>query len=234
MIKSTEQFDELVIYGARGTAETILAGLQEEWRGRVRLRALVDDLDHGFDHHRLAVPVISGDERQTRFPDTPVLLAIGDLAVRRRVAARLAQEGATLATVAFRELARADSSLLLGAGSCIAPTTRVGPNVRAGIGVQVFADLVSHDTTIGDFCTIGLGVLICGHMEIADDVNIAPGAVVGNGVPGKPLRIGAGAVLGVGAVVARDVPAGARMVGNPAMTVQEWSSLRRLLKAPPG
>jgi serine acetyltransferase len=79
---------------------------------------------------------------------------------------------------------------------------------------------------------IGVDVTICGHVEIGDDVNIAPRAVVGNGRPGRPLRIGAGAVLGVGAVVTRDVPAGARMVGNPAMTLQEWARLRRLLRSP--
>jgi hypothetical protein len=195
MTQSTEQFDELVVYGARGMAEVVLAGLQEEWRGRVRLRALVDDLNHGFEHPRLAVPVVSGAERLARLANVPVLLTIGDVGIRRRIAARLALEGATLATAALRHLARVDASLQLGAGSCIVPHVRVGPNVRVGAGAQIFADTMGHDVTVGDFCNIGVDVTICGHVEIGDDVNIAPRAVVGNGRPGRPLRIGAGAVL---------------------------------------
>jgi 2,3,4,5-tetrahydropyridine-2-carboxylate N-succinyltransferase/tetrahydrodipicolinate N-acetyltransferase len=46
---------------------------------------------------------------------------------------------------------------------------------------------------------------------VEDEVLIGAGAVV---LP--RLRIGRGAVVGAGAVVTRDVPAGAVMVGQPA------------------
>jgi acetyltransferase-like isoleucine patch superfamily enzyme len=36
------------------------------------------------------------------------------------------------------------------------------------------------------------------------------------GSPDKPLRIGAGAIVGMGAVVTKDVPDGATVIGNPA------------------
>jgi len=49
---------------------------------------------------------------------------------------------------------------------------------------------------------------------IEDDVAIGSGATIMCG-----LRIGKGAVIGAGAVVIRDVPAGATVVGNPARVI---------------
>jgi acetyltransferase-like isoleucine patch superfamily enzyme len=49
---------------------------------------------------------------------------------------------------------------------------------------------------------------------IEDDVWIGPNATILKGV-----RIGAGAVVEAGAVVTRDVPAGTRVLGNPAQVI---------------
>jgi maltose O-acetyltransferase len=52
-------------------------------------------------------------------------------------------------------------------------------------------------------------------VEIADDVFVGSNAIILKGV-----RIGAGSVVGAGAVVVADVPAGAIVAGNPARVVQ--------------
>lgn len=52
-------------------------------------------------------------------------------------------------------------------------------------------------------------------IHIGDDVWIGPLAAILKGV-----TIGAGAIIEPGAVVTRDVPAGARMMGNPAQPVE--------------
>ncbi|WP_028601611.1 hypothetical protein [Ottowia thiooxydans] len=229
-MKATDQFDDLVIYGARGTAEMVLSDLQEARGGRVRVRALVDDLNHGFDHPRLSAPVISAQQRLERFPDTPVLLMIGDGSAREKVALRLAAEGAMFATFCGNGPGVRDAQPQLGPGSYIPSFTRVGPNVRLGACVLVHGDFIAHDVTVGDFTNIGVRASIYGHVEIEDHVIIGPNAIVGNGSPDKPIRIGAGAALGFGCVVTRDVPPGARLVGNPAMPSQDWAILRKLIK----
>ncbi|WP_103333249.1 acetyltransferase [Pseudotabrizicola formosa] len=229
-MQGVEAFDEVVLYGARGHSQMILMVLQGLWQDRVRLRAVVDDLDHGFLHPALNVPVISGAERAARFAQVPVLLSMGDGRVRARIAARLAEEGAVLATAIRRRPDLVAANLQVGPGCVIYPETPISPNVVLGAGVQVLAQAIGHDVTVGDFATLAIGSILNGHVHVGAMATIGSGAILCNGRPGRPLQIGDGAVIGVGAVVLRDVPAGARMMGNPAMPLRDWARLQALVR----
>ena len=52
---------------------------------------------------------------------------------------------------------------------------------------------------------------IAGGTSVGENCYIGSGSSIMNG-----LRIGDGALVGLGSTVIRDVPAGARVVGNPA------------------
>jgi acetyltransferase-like isoleucine patch superfamily enzyme len=54
-----------------------------------------------------------------------------------------------------------------------------------------------------------------GSVRIGDGVFVGAGAVIRNGTT-QPLFVGEGAVIGMGAIVVGDVPAGAKVFGNPA------------------
>jgi acetyltransferase-like isoleucine patch superfamily enzyme len=58
--------------------------------------------------------------------------------------------------------------------------------------------------------------IACAAVHIEDDVWIGPQATILKG-----LRIGSGAYIEPGAVVTRDVPARARVIGNPARVIGE-------------
>ncbi len=45
--------------------------------------------------------------------------------------------------------------------------------------------------------------------------------MIKQGTPNQPLVIGQGAVVGMGAVVTKSVPAGVTVVGNPARIMQK-------------
>lgn len=97
----------------------------------------------------------------------------------------------------------------LGEGVIVSSTTRVGFATSIGTGGLALGDLIAHDVTVGEYCTFAAGSIVLGHVDIGDDVFVGAGAIIKNGTSTRPLTVGTGAVVGVGAVVDRDVPPGA-------------------------
>lgn len=231
-MKATTGLDEITVFGARGHSLMILRGLQEAWRGRVRIRALIDDLENGFTHPQLGVPVISSARRLADHADLPVLMTVANPALRRRLVAQLESQGATLATAVFPGLPHVDPDVRYGPGAVVMPWTRIGPAVSIGACAIVLGMTIAHDVEIGAFATMAFETSLAGHVRIGAGVNIAPQGKVANGSRRRWLQVGDGAEIGSGAVVIADVAPGARMIGNPAMPIRDWVRLRRLLRAP--
>ena len=61
---------------------------------------------------------------------------------------------------------------------------------------------------------IGVNSVVCGYATVQEGAHIAPGAVVREGT-----TVGRYSVVGLGAVVVKDVPDGAIVAGNPARVV---------------
>ncbi len=64
---------------------------------------------------------------------------------------------------------------------------------------------------IRSFAHIGPGAVLAGNVKVGEGAFVGANSVVRQG-----LKIGAFAVVGAGAVVIKDVPAKATVVGNPA------------------
>ena len=111
---------------------------------------------------------------------------------------------------------------IIGVGSVFCPNTMVTSNAKIGKFFQcnIYA-YVAHDCVIGDFVTFAPGVRCNGRVHIDDYAYIGTNAIIREGSQAKPLRIGKGAVVGMGAVVTKDVPAGATVVGNPARVLDK-------------
>mgnify|MGYP000499944193 FL=1 len=111
---------------------------------------------------------------------------------------------------------------IIGVGSVFCPNTMVTSNAKIGKFFQcnIYA-YVAHDCVIGDFVTFAPGVRCNGRVHIDDYAYIGTNAIIREGTSEKPLRIGKGAVVGMGAVVTKDVPAGATVVGNPARVMEK-------------
>ncbi|MEW6471837.1 MAG: UDP-N-acetylglucosamine acyltransferase [Actinomycetota bacterium] len=73
---------------------------------------------------------------------------------------------------------------------------------------------VGHDAVLGEAVTVACGVLIGGHCEVWTLANLGLGTVLHQFV-----RIGPGAMVGMGSVVRKEVGAFLVTLGNPARTV---------------
>ena len=150
-----------------------------------------------------------------------VAIAIADSQVRETLAARCRDGGVSPFTVQSSDAVVMDR-VKIGEGALISPFVTFGSNVS--VGVHFHANLysyVEHDCSIGDFVTFAPGAKCNGNVAISDHAYIGAGALLRQGEPGRPLRIGRGATVGMGAVVLDDVADGVTVVGNPARPIEK-------------
>lgn len=148
--------------------------------------------------------------------DAALSIAIADASVRRRLDAEMTAAGRTFVSIVAPTCVFRGPSQI-GEGAILCDHVVITANVVVGRHFQAnLFSYVAHDCIVGDFVTLAPRVCINGNTVIEDDVYVGTGAVLKQGTPDKPLRIGRGAVIGMGAVVTKDVPAGAVVVGNPA------------------
>lgn len=155
---------------------------------------------------RITVPVPSEFSQKQS-----VHIAIGDNRTRMRIAKRCMEQGATLQTVRH-PAAVVSPTATIAPGCLIAAGAIVGPEACLGTGVIVnHGAIVDHENRLGNWCHLAPRAALGGGVILGEGVLIGAGAVI---LPGR--RVGDWAVVGAGAVVTHDVPAGAIVVGVPA------------------
>lgn len=145
-----------------------------------------------------------------------ISLAIANSAVREKLVARCVADNVKFFDVCASNVIVMDD-VQIAPGAVLCPFVTLTSNIR--IGQHFHANLysyIAHDCVIGDFVTFAPGVHCNGNVIVEDHAYIGTGAVLRQGKPGEPLEIGRGAVVGMGAVVTKNVAPGTTVVGNPA------------------
>lgn len=103
----------------------------------------------------------------------------------------------------------------IGHGVCIQPLVSVGPNVKIGNHIQIYAQcLVGHNAILDDYSYVANNSCIGAH------VHLKKGAYLGTNCSLlENVTIGEWALVGIGTVVLRDVPDYTKVVGNPARVI---------------
>lgn len=207
---------KVAIYGAGGFAREVAP----------LVRSYSDDVVYVSDDSAQVgillngIRIISFDEL-TRDTSRLVSITVADGATRRAIADRCLGAGLHFGTIKASTFVQHDE-VEIGEGSILCDFSMCTSNVRIGrfFHANIYS-YIAHDSVIGDFVTLAPRVCINGNIVIEDDVYIGTGATFKQGLPSKPLVIGRGAVIGMGAVVTKDVAPGAVMVGNPARPLEK-------------
>ena len=197
----------MLIYGFGGHARVVWTALHASGGEAV---GFVDDGQPPGSWNGVEV---LGPYRDDIHPEAPVVLAIGDNGIRRRLAEVVAHRfGAVRHPSAI-----VDASCVLAEGSMVlhGSIVQVGASVGAHTIVNTGAS-IDHDCEVGEFVHIGPGSTLCGDVSVGSGSLVGAGAVV---LPG--ISIGSGVTVGAGTVVHRDVDDGATIVGNPGIVLSD-------------
>ena len=201
------------IYGASGFGREVLPLVREQYAD-----AQLYFVDDGAQDSELNGYTVFTYQEFLDLPQTDksVVFAIANSKIRETLEAKCKQDSLAIVSV------KASSSIVLdqveiAEGSVLCHFTQLTSNIK--IGKQFHANIysyVAHDCVIGDYVTFAPKVQCNGNVHIEDHAYIGTGAIIKQGTPARPLVIGKGAIVGMGAVVTKSVAPGVTVIGNPA------------------
>jgi sugar O-acyltransferase (sialic acid O-acetyltransferase NeuD family) len=229
--------EPLVLVGSGGfgreTAEVVRAinDAHETYAGRPRWKLLgfVDDDPARWGTTVSGTPVLGGIEKLADLPAASVVVCTGNpnnFTSKKRIVRRLALPRERYATLVHPG-AVVSASCHVGEGSVLLAGVVATADVEIGAHAGVMPQAVfTHDDRLHDFVTVGAGVRVAGSVEVGE------GAYLGSGCLIRENRtIGPWSLIGMGAVVTRDVPGGEVWAGVPARFVRPIEPLEKELSA---
>jgi sugar O-acyltransferase (sialic acid O-acetyltransferase NeuD family) len=110
----------------------------------------------------------------------------------------------------------------IGEGTVICAGSILTTNITLGKHVQVNLDCtIGHDVVMEDYATLAPGVHLSGYVHVGKRAYIGTGAMIINGIKGRPILIGNDAIVGAGACVTQSIPLGETWVGVPARPIRK-------------
>lgn len=158
----------------------------------------------------LGFPVLGRCEDYVRLADAEFVIAIGNAAVRQKLANNMS--GVRWYTAIHPCACISSLEVSIGEGSVVMPNAVV--NAGAKIGDHCIVNtggIVEHDSVLENFVHISVGAKLCGTVHVGESTWIGAGAVVRNN-----LSIGSHCMIGAGAVVVNDIVDAGTYVGVPA------------------
>ena len=206
------------IYGASGFGKEIMPLIRNKIKDGDYL-CFIDDSPNAETLNGVDI-LTYFDFLQLDFNNKYVSIAVADSSVRELISQRLKENNVSILDIKAENVMIYDK-VSIDPGSILCAFTTLTSNIK--IGKFFHANLysyVAHDCLIGDFVTFAPGVKCNGNVVIEDYAYIGTGAIIKQGSAIRPLTIGEGAVVGMGAVVTKSVKSGDVVFGNPAKSIK--------------
>jgi sugar O-acyltransferase (sialic acid O-acetyltransferase NeuD family) len=202
----------LVLLAASGLAREVMASLEQQ--SELEVRGILDDAPNLQSHPVGSTTVVGTLDQAGEHGDAQLLVCAGSGRSRAAIVARLRHRGIgddRYATVVHPS-AVVPSTCRIGRGSIVLARTVLTSDVVVGQHVVAMPNVtLTHDNQIDEFVTL------CAGVSLGGSVHVEAWAYLGmNSSVREHTTVGAGSVLGMGAVLLRDLPAGQTWVGVPA------------------
>ena len=208
--------NRLVLVAAGGLAREVLALARVA--GRFDEIVLVDDDPTRWGCTVAGRTVVGGVDIVPGLGDHQVVVCAGHGGSRRRIVERLLAMGVARDrfTALVHPAVHVPDGCTVGIGSILLAGSVLTADVRIGEHVVVMPNAaLTHDDVLEDYATVCAGVSLGGRVRIATEAYLGMNAAVR-----QEVVVGAGATLGMGAVLLRDLPPGQTWVGVPAGPVR--------------
>lgn len=197
---------DVIIIGASGHGKVIADIILQ--RGD-RVLGFLDDNPHA-PSHVYGIPLLGTAADSHRFPGAYFIIAIGNAAIRRRLAQQMTP--CRWYTAVHPKAIVSNLGVTVGEGTVIAAGAVVNPGVTIGKHCIVNTNaVVEHDCKLGDYVHLSVSAALGGTVAVDDECWIGIGACVKNN-----LTICSGVTIGAGAAVVKNITESATYVGIPA------------------
>lgn len=209
---------KIVIIGGRGTG-TVIASTIEDCKNagqNIECIGFLNDVEREINDYPVLGPITkeSWQKLDEEYYFIYALSTVKQAYQRHKLLKALELPERRLATVVHPTAVVSDKAKL-GYGVVLMPFVLVSPDVVIGNHSQMYAQsFIGHDSSMGEMC------FVTNNASIGAFVKIEDGAHVGsNSSIRERITVGEWSIVGLGAVVLKDVSSYTTVVGNPAREI---------------
>lgn len=208
--------NNLYIIGARGCGREVYNFFKEcqSHMQDFECVGFLDDYKSALDEFKGYPPIVSSVEEYEPKANDRFICALGDPKWVKHYTSIIENKGGIFISL-ISQGASIGKNTIIGDGCIIPGWTVISSDIIIGrhVYLGVFSD-IGHDAVIENCCHLGAYTFLGGGVHVEECSTLHPRASV---VPHK--KIGAGAVVGAGSVVVKNVQANTTVFGIPAKRI---------------